>query len=80
MARLIQNGVLVYRLWDDGFNELLAIFQYGTDAADFCAQQRAEDAPYRLVSVNTFNGEMHVHRPCAQIPTEGETTGEAGDG
>jgi hypothetical protein len=56
---LISNGVLVYRMWGDGSNELLAIMQYATDAEAFCdATEQAKGV--RIVTVNTFDGRMKV--------------------
>lgn len=59
----ITRGVLVYRIWPDTGADLLALFQYSTDAEDF-AKAVVCDQPGTcfLFAVNTFDGRAEVFR------------------
>lgn len=61
------NGATVNRCYADDGTELLAHFQYESDAIEFAKMKLAEYAPHKLINSfyvvhNTYNGKMTMVR------------------
>lgn len=69
----MENFVLVYRMYKDGMNELLAYVQYSVHAETFCELLADADGfDSYILMVNTMDGKMRVYRSYATKPDASE--------
>lgn len=73
----IKNATTVHRLWGSLTDaELIAVFQYDTDAKSFCErciEQQPKEAA--LIWVSHYDGKMNIVRHASKAAPATETSG-----